>query len=499
MTSSAPSSAGERRHDDILDPRAYTTLFDQSVLPTITIDHERRKIIHVNRAVLDFLGLDAAQVLSRPATDFLVELSPDRLIQIRALRGHETAAIREVATALGVRTVEINIVPSGVTGIAFVQAVDLTELLALAERAERDADALARTQAALSTVAARLAHDLRGPMAAITGFSDLLLLDQGSIDDAQRANILTRISANTHALTEMTASILSETDAGATRPEDSSFEVDDLFRAIRAITEAQVAEAIGVLEATTEVATLPVPVGRIRQAVVNLVSNSIKYREPSRPLHVEVEVRTSDDGIEIVVRDNGKGMSEDPTALFEAGVRGPEAAGTPGAGLGLAFVRAAVESAGGQVRAHHRAVGAELVITLPLPPEDDEIAPSAGAEPTCGLSGPQLRRVIEEAPIATFVIDIAVRKIVCVNRTSIDLLGFEEQDILGRPGSDFVDEQDVAEALRRRVLDEPNAREPLRTHLRGARGAIPARVWVTAVEGTALAIAQAIPDDALIG
>ncbi len=495
MTASPPSSAGHSEAGGLLGQSAYGRLFDGSAVPAIAIDHERRAITHVNRAALDFLGLDATQVVGRRANDFLAELEPDELRRVRALRGEKAAAIRRVTTALGVRTVEIDIVPSGVRGVAFVQAIDLTELLEVSARAERGAEDLARAEAALNSVAGRLAHDLRGPMAAITGFSDLLLRDHDVLDDAERANLLTRISANTHALMEMVASILSETDAGAVRPEDSSCLVDDLFRTIRAITEAQIAEGAGVLETTTDVATLPMPVGRIRQAVVNLVSNSIKYRQPSRDLRIVVEVRTTDSGTEIVVGDNGMGLPDDPTDLFEAGVRGAGVEGTAGAGLGLAFVRAAAESAGGHVVAHQRPVGAEFVITMPAPDDGEPTPPSADAMVPSGLSAPQLELVVHASPVATFVIDIAVRKIVLVSRAGTELLGIEEQDILGRPGSDFLDAQDIAEALRRRVLDEPDARDPIHTQLRGALGAIPARVWITAVEGTALAVAQAIPDD----
>jgi PAS domain S-box-containing protein len=481
--------------DDALAPEACANLFERSAVPVLLIDHERRAILRANRAALTMLGLEASDVVGRPATDLLVEPSIDHQERVRALRGEETAAIRQVPTPVGPRTVELNIVASGTDGIVLVELHDLSSLLEAAVRAEAAQEELASTSAALRTVAARLAHDLRGPMTAISGFADALLDDSRGLDDAQRTHLLGRISANAHALATMADSILSEADAGPPRPEDASLAVADLFSSVRGVTEAQIEAARGELRTTAHVAALPVPVGRVRQAVINLVSNSIKYRDPARPLLIELEVRHDGDGTVISVRDNGRGLPPDTAALFDAGTRGPASEGTAGAGLGLAFVRAAVESMRGTVVARPRREGAEVLIQLPIRSDEGAGRPDSpvpGDERT-RLTGPQLARVIDASPVATFVIDISARQIVAVNRASIDLLGLEEREILGRPGAEFVDEHDVAEGLRRRVMADPDARHPVRTRLRAATGELPALVWVTAVDGTALAVAQAVP------
>lgn len=479
--------------EDDLGSQAVGNLFERSAVPILAVDHQRRAILRANRAALALLGLDPAEILGRPATDFLVEPSPDHQQRIRALRGEETATIRQVPTPRGVLTVELNIVATGMDDVAFVEVHDLTRVLEAALRAEAAQQELESTTTALRTVAARLAHDLCGPMAAISGFADHLLNDVPVLDDDQRAQLLERISANARALITMTDSILSEADSGPARPEDASRTVDDLFRIVRGVTDAQLAAAGGELRTTARVATLPVAVGRVRQAVINLVSNSIKYRDPARPLVVELDVSADDAGTTIVVRDNGSGLPADVGSLFDAGTRGPAAEGTTGAGLGLAFARAAVESVKGEISARPLTHGAEVVIHLPTITEESGEAATESADAGPALTAPQLARVVDASPIATFVIDIAARQIVSVNRASVELLGFEETEILGRPGADFVDEQEIAEGLRRRIMSEPTARHPVRTSLRTVRGELPALVWVTMVEGTALAVAQAAP------
>lgn len=473
----------------------YDAYFEHTSVPTLLIDHQRRQITRANDAALSFLGLAAAQVLGRPGTDFLTRPSQERLAQIRAFRGDETAMLMDVPTALRVRTVELNIVPAGVEGVAFVELLNVTDALDAAAQANARADELSRASAALRTIAGRLAHDLRGPLTSISGFANLLLDPDVDLTDPERANLLERIAANTTALAAMATSILGEADTGATRPEDDSHASEDLFRIVRAVTESQLAECGGHLTTTAEVATLPVAVGSIRQAVINLVSNSIKYRAPDRPLLIDITICAGPTGPDIVVRDNGKGLSEASTTLFEAGTRGASAEGTTGAGLGLAFVQAAVERVGGAVTGVGLSPGAEFVIHLVRSGEATEPA-ATGGEPSApgpGLTAPQLAKVIDWSPMPTFVVDIALRQIVCVNRASVELLGIDAEEILGRPGADFVDEQDIAEALRRRVLDDPDARSALRTNLRAPAGDVAVSIWISAVEGTALAVAQAVP------
>lgn len=404
--------------------------------------------------------------------------------------------MREVHTPLGVRTVEMTVVPSGEADVAFAVVLDLTDELDAASLAGARSAELATMAAALRTIAARLAHDLRGPMAAVAGFADLLLHDQ-HMDAGQRADLLRRISASTRALAAMTASILGEADGGPARQADTSFEVADLFDALRAISDAELTEVGGTLETTAQVATLPVPVGAIRQAVVNLVANSIKFRDPSRPLRIEVGVLAGPGGTEIVVRDNGQGLPDDPAQLFDAGARGLAAEGTPGAGLGLAFVRAAVESIGGSIAARPLPDGAELVIRLD-PPVDDADADAdgePGSSPSSRLSAPQLERILEATPIATFVIDLSLREIVRVNEAAMRLLERNEAEIVGHSAREFLDEESVADALRQRLMEEPTANDRVRTLLRTPDGPRPADIWIALVEGTALAVAQAVAVD----
>ena len=478
----------------------HVTLLQRSPVPTLVVNHQRRQVLEVNEAAVRLLGLDREAIVGRPGTDFLLPPTDGHVQRLQGLRTDETANLIDVPTATGVRTAEVSVIPAGVEGVAFVQLVDVTDLREAGARAEELEGDLRSTTAALRTIAGRLAHDLRSPMTSIAGFAQLLLERPDDFSEAERTNVLERIRANIDAVADMTDAILSEADVGAPRPQDDSHAPEDLFELVRAVTDGQLIEAGGTMQTRSTIPTLPVPVGAIRQAVINLVSNSIKYRHPDRTLRVELEVRGTPDRTEIVVRDNGKGLSEDIESLLASGARGASSAGTAGGGLGLAFAQAAAQAVGGTVSSTALEPGAELVISLPVARPTPEPLPAdpESTEPT-RLAGAQLQRIVSSAPVACFVIDVPQRQIVDANRAACDLLGLSSSEIVGRPGSHFVAEADIAEALRRRVIDAPDVATALRTTLRGAGGAIAVQIWVSAVEGTALAVAQAIPDDPVLG
>ena len=103
--------------------------------------------------------------------------------------------------------------------------------------------------------------------------------------------------------------------------------------------------------------------GVLAQLMRNVVGNAIKYRGANRPLHVTIDAKPRepvepDDGapphsedsklIEIVVTDNGVGMTDEAAAhAFDPFYRATTTIGIPGHGLGLAIVKRTVDAMGG--------------------------------------------------------------------------------------------------------------------------------------------------------
>lgn len=103
---------------------------------------------------------------------------------------------------------------------------------------------------------------------------------------------------------------------------------------------------------------------RIEQVVTNLLSNAVRYSD-RKP--IEVEVRATENGAEVVVRDRGPGIPEaDLERIFERFERSPAPHDRAGLGVGLFIARQIVERHGGTLRAFSESgAGAEFRMTLP--------------------------------------------------------------------------------------------------------------------------------------
>lgn len=101
---------------------------------------------------------------------------------------------------------------------------------------------------------------------------------------------------------------------------------------------------------------------RVREVLVNLVTNALRYTPPGGS--VSIEVRGVPGAVEVSVRDTGSGIAPDAVAgIFDRFSRSTD---SPGAGLGLAIAKSLVEAHGGTISAHSRpGQGTEIVFTLP--------------------------------------------------------------------------------------------------------------------------------------
>jgi signal transduction histidine kinase len=86
----------------------------------------------------------------------------------------------------------------------------------------------------------------------------------------------------------------------------------------------------------------------LAQLVRNLLTNAIKYRGADRRLLVQIDARPRAERVEIVVADNGVGMTGEAVRhAFDPFYRASTVRGIPGNGLGLAIVKRTIEAMGG--------------------------------------------------------------------------------------------------------------------------------------------------------
>lgn len=206
---------------------------------------------------------------------------------------------------------------------------------------------------AKDTYLCRMSHELRSPLTAVIGYSELLQADaklEG--EDLQAAQAI--FNAGEH-LMELTNDLLDITQIESGQMQ-MSIEPVPLESVIQSAVElmAPLATRTGVIiSPPVQSSTLFVraDLRRLTQAVVNLLSNAIKYNRPKGRVWIEAEKLPSSGRVRLAVGDTGLGIAEaNLTRLFQPFERlGAEATDVNGSGLGLAITRSLVEEMGGAI------------------------------------------------------------------------------------------------------------------------------------------------------
>ena len=228
-------------------------------------------------------------------------------------------------------------------------------------------DELRRLSALRADFVSLVSHELRSPMAAVIGSAQTLRQRWRELSPEQRQAFLALIADETNRLAALVGDVLdtSRIEAGSFT---YSFRDVDLAALLRdSVAAAVLAQDEVPVELRVE-EPLPAVRGdgeRLRQIVVNLIDNAVKYSPGGVP--VEVRARADDGRVSIAVRDRGPGIPhEHQQAIFEKFGRVESAAGKPGTGLGLFIARSIADAHGGSLEVES-APGAGATFTLRLP------------------------------------------------------------------------------------------------------------------------------------
>jgi len=224
---------------------------------------------------------------------------------------------------------------------------------------------------------AGVSHDLKNPLMAIRGQSQLMrrrITRSGSANTQQTVDGLAEIEASTDRVTAMLNELLDVTRLQMGRPLDLERGPVDLVALTQRLAEEyQQATGEHRLRVETDAADL---VGdwdgpRLRRVLENLLSNAIKYSPDGGEIRIEVGRREQEgsDWAALTVRDRGLGIpAEDLPRVFERFHRGSNVRGqVAGTGLGLSGARQIVEQHGGTIAVDSRErEGTTVTVRLPL-------------------------------------------------------------------------------------------------------------------------------------
>jgi len=220
---------------------------------------------------------------------------------------------------------------------------------------------------------ATVSHELRTPLTSISGFLEMMQDEEDRLDDTGR-QYLDVIRRSTERLYSLVEDLLLVAQIEAKRVELDLADVDLAELAARTVEAMR--PAAGEKGVTLEVVSDHPPTARgdqvrLTQVLDNLVSNAVKFTDEGGV--VTVTVKGNGDGVDLVVKDTGIGVSTEEqgqvfTRFFRASTATKRA--IPGTGLGLAISRALVEQHGGTISFSSReGEGTTVTVRLQAAPD----------------------------------------------------------------------------------------------------------------------------------
>jgi len=338
----AERESGEERISGLLDELSRRERLNVTLLGAVSdlgegfLVTDSGRLTYANEAYCQMTGYTLEELMAFPT---LIELSPpeDREELVQRLRSRLAGGAVEDHYEASLVRKDGRIVFVEVA-VKLMQSEEGPRLVSIV----RDVSERRRMEIFREEFLAYAAHELRGPIATIRGFTDLLR-NRRKLQEQDVDRAVERIEANAE-----TMAVRFERLMGLARVQRGGLDVRP--------TVVSVLDVVRV--ATSEV---PVPEGRAldvdvpedlsvhtdrhaaEQILSNLLTNAYRYGGP----HVRISAAPRDGRVELSVADDGEGVPADLLSrLFEPFAQGPESKESGGAGLGLAMVRALGETCG---------------------------------------------------------------------------------------------------------------------------------------------------------
>lgn len=381
----------------------------------------------LNARMSEILGYEKEQIVGRPLGDFMfAEDLPDHHLRLtqrsqglsdRYERRLRHANGEEVWTIFSATPIADE---KGQYSGSFAMVTDITarkrseeQLLALKNHLEeqvmqRTADLVAARNAAeaasraKSVFLASMSHELRTPLNAILGFSRLLQSDR-TLPDHTRKNVEIINRSGTHLLRLINDVLdMAKIESGSMQLQKAPFDLGELLCDVTDLMR-QRAEEKGLQLIIDQDSTFPRYIvadeGRIRQILINLIGNAVKFTEQGG---VTLRLGTRENTLshlQIEVEDSGKGIApEECQRIFEPFVQLGDQGGSHGTGLGLAITKQYVELMGGSISVTSSPEkGSVFRVELPLEEakEDDiQRANEAEQREVLGIAGRSDYRIL---------------------------------------------------------------------------------------------------------
>ncbi len=368
----------QRERDDAIV--LLTSLFDASGLGIVVTDHNGR-IVRINDTFeVDYqwkreelLGLEFTAFL--PSDDHVISRKLHKAFIDRGKYGsREIQILRKDGTMADILVTTAVLELSQKRRFMVSTLRDITErknMIRSLRRAKEDADIANKAKSAFL---ANMSHELRTPLNAIIGFSELMKNRTfGAVGNPKYEEYLEDIHFSARHLLEIINDVLdmSKIEAGKVDLIESEVVLPDVLSSVMRILSDRAEAALVMMDFRVDARMPHIKADQrlLRQILINLVANSIKFSQPGQTVKVEAIV-LPDDHVRIVVEDEGAGIPSDRiTHVLEpfGQINDPKYSSAQGTGLGLPLAKAMVELHGGQLSLEsEHGKGTKVWLDLPV-------------------------------------------------------------------------------------------------------------------------------------
>jgi len=209
-------------------------------------------------------------------------------------------------------------------------------------------EALERSYKDMSDFAHTASHDLKAPLRRISAYCDMMKEDAKDRLNDEDKGVLDRMGVNARRMQQLIDKLLDYSKITTAQEDRQEADLNQIVRDV--IEEVSPENQPGDKITAGDMPKAHIYPEKIRQVLMNLVSNAQKYRDPSRPLEVHIEGMDVTDHILMSVADNGIGIApEYHQAVFQDFKRLHTQEDIEGTGLGLTICRKIVQMHGGDI------------------------------------------------------------------------------------------------------------------------------------------------------
>src|SRR5918996_101549 len=349
-----------------------------------------RHVAEVFRAQVVALLPDAGGILA-PGAGGQFEIDANDLGAARWVFEHRQPAGLGTATLPGASALYVPLLgssgPVGVLGVrpADRHAMDEPERLHRLEtfaaqhapsleagrlaRACQGAEVRIETERLRNSLLSSVSHDLRTPLATITGAVSTILEKRARLDTRTERELLESVHEEAERLNRLVQNLLEMTrlESGTLRLKKELHPPEEIIGAALSRLGKRLVDRRVTTRVPSDLPLVPMDDVLIEQVLVNLLDNAVKYTPSGSP--IEVIATATDQNLTIEVADHGPGLPPgEEHRVFEKFYRS-EPVGGRGAGLGLAICRGIVRAHGGRIWAQNLpGAGVAFLFTLPLGP-----------------------------------------------------------------------------------------------------------------------------------